>query len=271
MPELPEVETVVKTLKNMIINEKIVDVEIRWNKIIDKIEIEEFKNKVINQSIRDIQRIGKIIIFILDDYAMFTHLRMEGKFFVDEEYTIDKHSHVIFKFESGKYLRYHDVRKFGKISLIEKDNYLEHPYLKELGKEPFDISVNELYEKLQRKNIEIKPALLDQHIMAGLGNIYVDEVLFRSHIHPEKKANTITLKQTKAIVDNSIKVLEKAITLGGTTIKTYSSSLGVNGLFQNELLVHTKKDEACPDCGNEIIKIKVKGRGTYLCEKCQKK
>ena len=271
MPELPEVETVVKTLKNMILNDRIMNVEVMWSKTIDKIELDQFKEKVKNQKIVDITRAGKIIIFILEDYVMFTHLRMEGKYYVDDTYQKDKHSHVIFSLESGRYLRYHDVRKFGKISLIEKTNYLNHPYLLELGKEPFVIDANELYQKLQRKNIEIKPALLDQHIMAGLGNIYVDEVLFRAKIHPEKKANTITLKQVQEIIDYSIVVLNKAIELGGTTIRSYSSSLGVHGKFQNELLVHTKANLPCPCCQNRIKKIRVKGRGTYLCENCQKK
>ncbi|MDF9867479.1 formamidopyrimidine-DNA glycosylase [Bacilli bacterium PM5-3] len=270
MPELPEVETVVNTLKNMILNDEILSVEVFWDNIIDKIEIEEFKKKVINQKIIDIERYGKIIAFILDDYVMFTHLRMEGKFFVDNEYIKDKHSHVIFKLKSNRYLRYHDVRKFGKISLIEKNNYLNHPYLLQLGEEPFTISAKILYEKLHTKNIEIKPALLDQHIMAGLGNIYVDEVLFRAKIHPNKKANTITLKQAQSIIDNSIIVLNKAIALGGTTIRSYTSSLGVHGRFQNELQVHTKENQPCPVCQNKIVKIKVKGRGTYLCQKCQK-
>jgi formamidopyrimidine-DNA glycosylase len=271
MPELPEVETVVQTLKRMIVHDKIINVEVHWNNIIDKIEIDKFKKEIINQEIVDIKRVGKIIIFELSDYMMFTHLRMEGKFYVDDQYIIDKHSHVIFHLKSQRFLRYHDVRKFGKISLIDKSQFEEHPYLLELGKEPFDITVDELYEKLQRKNIEIKPTLLDQHIMAGLGNIYVDEVLFRCQIHPETKANTITKEQAKAIFENSIIVLTKAIELGGTTIRTYSSSLGVNGLFQNELLVHTKANEPCPICQTPITKIKVKGRGTYLCQHCQKK
>lgn len=271
MPELPEVETVVQTLKRMILNEKIIDCEVKWSNTIDKISVSDFKNKIVNQSIRDISRIGKVMLFILDDYVMFTHLRMEGKFYVDEEYCLDKHSHVYLKLSSNRYLRYHDTRKFGKISLIEKDAYLSHPFLKKVGKEPFVIENDELYTKLHNKNIEIKAALLDQSIMSGLGNIYVDEVLFASKIHPETKSKLISKKQTQTIIDNSIKVLNKAIALGGTTIRTYTSSLGVHGKFQNELCVHTKVNEPCPICQHPIEKIKVKGRGTYLCPSCQKK
>lgn len=271
MPELPEVETVVNTLKNMIIQEKIVKVYVNWDNTIDKISVAEFKKNLVNQTIINIQRYGKIICFELNDFFMLSHLRMEGKYFVDESKIEDKHSHVLFEFASGRFLRYHDIRKFGKISLIKKELLFTHPFLKDLGKEPFTITVDELYSKLQSKTIEIKPALLDQHIMAGLGNIYVDEVLYRSKIHPEKKANTVTKKQVQSIIDNSIIVLNKAIELGGTTIRSYTSSLGVHGKFQNELLVHTKENESCVECGTKIIKTKVKGRGTYLCPTCQKK
>ncbi|MDL2211572.1 DNA-formamidopyrimidine glycosylase [Erysipelotrichaceae bacterium OttesenSCG-928-M19] len=271
MPELPEVETVVQTLKNMIIDDEIISVDIHWANTIDKISLNDFKNKIKNQKINDITRFGKIIAFVLDDYLMFTHLRMEGKYYVDDKLTLDKHSHVVFHLKSNRFLRYHDVRKFGKISLIEKANYLSHPYLINLGKEPFVISVSELQAKLANKNIEIKAALLDQHIMAGLGNIYVDEVLFRARVHPETRAKLLNKKQLQSIIDNAIIVLNKAIELGGTTIRSYTSSLGVSGKFQNELLVHTKQNLPCPNCQRPITKIKVKGRGTYLCQHCQKK
>lgn len=270
MPELPEVETVVQTLKRMILNDKIVDVKVEWNNIINKIEVNEFVEKVKNQRINDIVRQGKIIMFILDDYVLLSHLRMEGKFFIDEDYQIDKHSHVIFKLSSNRFLRYHDTRKFGKMSLIEKEDYLTHPFLVNLGKEPFFINNEELYNKLSKKNIEIKAALLDQNIMSGLGNIYVDEVLFRSKIHPETKSNKISKEQVDSIIEYSKIVLNKAIELGGTTIRSYTSSLGVHGKFQNELQVHTKLNENCQVCNTKIIKIKVKGRGTYLCPNCQK-
>lgn len=270
MPELPEVTTVIRTLKNLILNDTIVDVDIKWDNIIDKIEVADFKKQIAGQQIRDIQRKGKLILFMLDDYVMLSHLRMEGKYYVDEEYTNSKHSHVIFKLASNRYLRYHDTRKFGKISLIDKDLYLQHAFLEKIGPEPFDIEVSDLYHKLMKKNIEIKAALLDQSIMAGLGNIYVDEVLFLSQLHPTRKANTLSQDDVQNIIDNSISVLNKAIDLGGTTIRSYTSSLGVSGKFQNELNVHMQKDKACPVCQDTIIKIQVKGRGTYLCPTCQK-
>ncbi|MGL4382529.1 MAG: DNA-formamidopyrimidine glycosylase [Bacilli bacterium] len=271
MPELPEVETVVKTLRTLILDKEIIKVDVFWDNIIDKIDVTSFKKQIVGQKIVGILRKGKIIIFELSDYYLLSHLRMEGKYYVDQEYTQDKHSHVQFHFSDGTFLRYHDTRKFGKMSLVKKEDLLNHPYLLKIGPEPFDIDVKELHHKLKRKHIEIKPALLDQSIMAGLGNIYVDEVLFLSKIHPTKKADSITLKQAQLIVDNAIITLNKAIELGGTTIRSYTSSLGVSGRFQNELLVHTKKDEPCPTCLAPISKIKVKTRGTYVCHHCQKK
>lgn len=270
MPELPEVTTVINTLKKMILNDEIIDVDIYWDNIIDKIEVSDFKQKVINQHIVDIQRKGKLILFILDDYVMLSHLRMEGKYYVDDQPTQDKHSHVIFHLASNRYLRYHDTRKFGKLSLITKEDYAKHAFLSKVGPEPFDIDPDYLYAKLQKKNIEIKAALLDQSIMAGLGNIYVDEVLFLSKLHPAKKANTVSKEDVQNIIKHAISTLNKAIALGGTTIRTYTSSLGISGKFQNELQVHMQKDQACPVCADKIIKIKVKGRGTYLCPTCQK-
>jgi len=270
MPELPEVETVVNTLKNFLIGKKIKSVDVYWDNIIEHIPIPELKEKIKNQEILDIQRRGKIIIFCLKDYYLLSHLRMEGKYYIDSNKVIDKHSHVSFKLDDGSFLIYNDTRKFGKMALVDKDKLDYHPYFMKLGKEPFVITSDELYDKLQRKSIPIKTALLDQNIMSGLGNIYVDEVLFRSKIHPLSICNKISKRKVSEIIDNSIITLNKAISLGGTTIRSYTSSLGVTGRFQNELLVHTKVGQPCPVCGSKIEKIKVGGRGTYLCKKCQK-
>ena len=270
MPELPEVETVVQTLKNLVLHKKIIKVDVFWDNII-VYDVEEFKKVLINQHINDIKRKGKVIIFELDDYDMLSHLRMEGKYYFDHSYIRDKYTHVIFTFDDKTYLRYHDVRKFGKISLCKKEALLEHPFIKDMGPEPFNITKEELYAKLQKKRIPIKSALLDQHIMAGLGNIYTDEVLFRAKIHPLRKANSVSLQECHDIITDSISILNKAIALGGTTIRSYTSSLGVTGRFQNELLVHTKENEPCPVCHHKIVKIEVNGRGTYFCPHCQKK
>jgi formamidopyrimidine-DNA glycosylase len=268
MPELPEVETVRRTLALALIGEKIRSVDLIYPKIVQGNK-NEFQEHIKDQTIQDIHRMGKYLIFILDRHVMIIHLRMEGKFFIKQNEEVKKHEHVIIHFESGKELRYHDVRKFGTIDFLPIQTYLNEPPLIHLGKEPKDIELGSFYQKLQSKKVVIKVALLDQHIIAGLGNIYVDETLYLAKIHPTRVSNSITKHEAKKIVDAAIRVLDKAVLLGGTTIRSYTSSLGVHGRFQNELNVHLKKGEPCKICQTEIIKMRVGGRGTYVCPKCQ--
>jgi formamidopyrimidine-DNA glycosylase len=269
MPELPEVETVRRTLESVIQGDEIIAVDCIYSKLITS-DLEAFKKNIIHQKIIRIDRMGKYLIFILTDYAMIIHLRMEGKFFIKKDEQIMKHEHVIFHLKSGKTLRYHDVRKFGTITLHSLSDYLTIYPLSELGKEPKDLNIESFYQAIHKKGIAIKSALLDQHIISGLGNIYVDETLFLSKIHPERPASAITKKEAESLLDSAKKVLSKAVELGGTTIRSYTSSLGVSGRFQNELNVHMRKGEPCPICQTPIIKLKVGGRGTYVCPKCQR-
>lgn len=272
MPELPEVETVKNTLKKIILNKKIVDVNIRYTNIIEYPNIEEFKKQIINQTINDIKRRGKWLLFELDNYYLLSHLRMEGKYIIrnlGDSY--DKHEHVEFIFSDNTCLRYKDTRKFGRMYLLKKEElYLRKP-LNELGLEPWDNNLNALYlkEKYSFKKKEIKQVILDQSIIVGIGNIYADEILFLSKINPLKKANELNDDELNNIIKYTKEVLDKAILLGGTTIKSYESSEGVHGRFQNELLVHNNK-ENCPNCNTKIEKIRVGGRGTYYCPNCQK-
>lgn len=268
MPELPEVETVRRILKGQIINRKIKDVTVLWDNILinDK---ESFINNIIDETFEDIKRRGKWLIFVLDDYYLLSHLRMEGKYFLkkhDEE--ILKHEHVIFYLDNGVDLRYHDTRKFGKMQLVPKSENIED-YIK-LGLEPFDENLNPSYlkDKWKKNNKEIKTALLDQTVIAGIGNIYADEILFASRISPFKRAKDLDDNELKKIIKYTREILTSAIKAGGTTIRSYTSSLGVTGRFQRELKVHTKN--ICPVCNASIIKTKVGGRGTYYCERCQK-
>lgn len=276
MPELPEVETVRNTLKLQILNKKITDVDVRYDKMLENTTKEEFQTVLINQTITDILRYGKYLIFILNDYSIISHLRMEGKFFIkglnDE---ISKHEHILFTLDDNISFRYHDTRKFGKMALLKTTNYneiLKYKSLVKLGKEANDITLTkeELYDKIKTKSSPIKTVLLDQEVIAGLGNIYVDEVCFMSKLNPKTIASKITLEDCENIITSSRTVLKNAISKGGTTIRSYTSSLGVTGLFQLELLVHSKEKEPCPVCNTIIKKIFVGGRGTYFCEHCQK-
>ena len=271
MPELPEVETVRMGLIREVKGKKILKCVVRWNGIIASPSVEEFIRKIEDQTINDVLRRGKFLMFVLDDYFLISHLRMEGKYFIKKESEhLDKHDHVIFTLNTGEELRYNDTRKFGKMYLIGKDE-LDKSEVAKLGKEPNDSSldVNYLKNKFNKKKA-IKTLLLDQSIICGIGNIYADEILFLSKINPERYGYDLNDLELQAIIDNTRIILNKAIKMGGTTIHTYKAVNGITGMFQQELLVHGKKGEKCPACGNEIIKITVNTRGTYYCFKCQK-
>lgn len=268
MPELPEVETVRRTLKNFVLDTYIEGVDVYYDKIIEE-DIQEFIACVSQQHIVDIDRFGKYLIFILDDVAFVSHLRMEGKYhIVDKGLPIDKHTHVVFHLDNGKDLRYMDTRKFGRIKLVDKDLYLQQAPLNKLGLEPFDISVEQLYEKLHKTSLPIKTALLDQSIMSGIGNIYANEICFLMGIDPRTKASSLSKKRVQQLQEVSSDVLNRAISQGGTTIHSFDAN-GIHGLFQVQLNVHGQK--VCPKCQGKIKKIKVNQRGTYYCPSCQKR
>ena len=265
MPELAEVQTVRDTLKKQVLHKKIKDIKILYDKIIEN-DIEYFKNNLVDHEFIDIKRKGKYLIFETNDKYLISHLRMEGKYFikvVNEE--IQKHEHIIFYFDDFT-LRYHDTRKFGRMKLINKEDIDD--YFKNVGPDAnSEINADYLFEKIKNKDIPLKTLLLDQSIIAGLGNIYVDEVLYASKINPFKTGNKMTLKDCENILAASKEILNNAIKYKGTTIRSYTSSLGVYGEYQNYLCVHTK--DFCK-CGEKIKKEKIGGRSTYYCPKCQK-
>lgn len=274
MPELPEVETVRNVLKKWVIGKTIKNVDVFYERVIENMTFDNFKHKIVDQKINDINRMGKYLLFVLDDYILLSHLRMEGKYYLINDGELDektnKHKIISFIMDDKSSLLYHDVRKFGRMKLLDKKDYLEDESLKKVGKEPFVMKDVELYEKINKSNKPIKELLLDQSNIAGLGNIYVDEVLFSSKIYPLRKGKDISLMECDIIIKNSVQVLNKAIELGGSTIKSYHSGNKVDGRFQNELNVYGKKGEKCPVCTTIIEKMVVGGRGTHYCPKCQK-
>lgn len=275
MPELPEVETIRSTLKRFIMDKEIDDVGIYWSNIIkEPDDLDIFKANLIGQTFRDIHRKGKYLLFELDDYVLISHLRMEGKYNVfPKDEPNAKHTHVVFSLTNGEELRYNDVRKFGTMNLVKKGTELESKPLKKLGPDPFEeeFTLDYFYERLKKTDRFIKAALLDQTIVAGLGNIYVDETLFKAGIHPEKRSSTLTKKQIDLIRTHAIDVLAEAIKQGGTTIRSYVNSAGDMGMFQQELFVYGQEEEPCKTCGEPIYKFKLAGRGTHICKVCQKK
>lgn len=266
MPELPEVETVRNKLKRTIVGKKIIDVKAPYDRILED-GLLKFRESVINQRINDIDRMGKFLIFKLDDIAFVAHMRMEGKWaIVERDSPLQKHEHVQFILDDNLEFRYKDTRKFGRMKLVSLNNYAKEIPLSKLGQEPFNADPMIIFSKLKNKNQPIKHVLLDQSILSGIGNIYANEICFAMKINPFTLANTLTLKQVEELIKAAIEILNEAIKQGGTTIHSFSS-LGIDGLFQQNLNVHLQKK--CKVCGKEIIKDRIQGRSTYYCPICQ--
>lgn len=269
MPELPEVETIKNTLLPHLKNLTITNIEVLYkNTIIGDSDV--FKKELTNEKIIDITRIGKFLIFHLsNEKIIISHLRMEGKFYILKKGEITKYAKVIFSLSDGNVLIYDDLRCFGLLKLSYENCYKNDELLKHIAKEPKDINIDLLFEKSKNNNECIKTFLLDQKNVAGLGNIYVDETLFKSNINPKTKAKYINYNELNRLIKNADEILNKAINLGGSTIKSYHPSKGVDGRFQNLLQIYDKKNQKCPNCQRNIRKIKVNGRGSSFCPNCQ--
>lgn len=273
MPELPEVETIRRTLNDLVTNKTIEEVQVFWPKIIKQPDdVSYFSQLLKGQQIIEVHRRGKFLLFELDDYMLISHLRMEGKYSVHKkEEPVKKHTHVIFKFTDEEELRYNDVRKFGTMHLVKKGDELTQKPLNQLGPEPFNKEFTDDYlkDKLGKTARSIKVVLLDQSVVTGLGNIYVDETLFRAKVHPLRKANELSNKEIELIRKETINTLTEAVAKGGTTIRSYVNGQGEMGMFQQELYVYGQENKPCCLCGTPIIKTKVGGRGTHICQVCQ--
>ncbi len=265
MPELPEVETVLKVLEKKIKNKTIRKVEVYHSKMIQNITVEQFKTALINETFIGFERLGKNIILELNNYYLVSHLRMEGKYFLRFNTPLTKHDHVIFYFDNS-YLAYNDTRKFGTFHLYSKDETIQ--CLQNYGEDALCITQAQFYEKVKNKKTTLKNLLLDQSNISGIGNIYADEIIYLSKMHPSQPTETISKRKYYEILQNTKIVLNRAIQAGGTTIRTYTSDYEIDGRFQLSLNVHMQKQ--CPKCFSPISKIKVAQRGTYICPKCQK-
>ncbi|MFP4287066.1 MAG: DNA-formamidopyrimidine glycosylase [Candidatus Izemoplasmataceae bacterium] len=272
MPELPEVETVKETLKPLIVGKTIAHIDVFYDKMILPLTPEILNKHLRGKTLKGIDRLGKYLLFNFDYYTLLVHLRMEGKFFLKEQgEPVLKHEHIAINFKDGTSLRYDDVRKFGTLTLKDTATVYSTLPLSKLGFEPNDKRLTKKYlkEKLNNNRV-IKASLLDQRIILGLGNIYVDEVLYCAKINPKTISNRITLKQCETLITCANRVINRAIELGGSSIRSYLNSLGITGRFQNELSVHLKEGEPCLSCDGVIIKEKIATRGTYYCPRCQK-
>ena len=270
MPELPEVETVVRILNGFVPNKTIKDIRIFHEKSV-LTPAHLFKDSLIGETFLPCTRIGKFIIFHLThEKVVISHLRMEGKYFEGQAgQKPEKHDTLIYDFTDGTSLRFNDVRKFGIAELKSENDYKTTLPISKLGKEPWDLEAKELHAQYRKISGPIKSALLDQTIILGLGNIYADEVLFASKINPKTPAKTLSIDECQRLIEESRRILSEAIKQGGSTIRSYHPKEGMSGNMQNELHAYGRSGEKCDRCGMIMRKISIGGRGTTYCPHCQ--
>lgn len=273
MPELPEVETVVRALNKSIKGKIFKDVFVFHKNIIEGDE-KTFINNIKGKKINEIRRRGKFLIFDLTGKnVMVAHLRMEGKF-IPAKSIKDKtqYARVIFTFKDGTILNFDDSRCFGLLTLRDKQNYQDVLPLSKVGVEAIDpkLDINKVYQVIHASKRNIKETLLDQSIVSGLGNIYVDETLFKAKISPLSKAYRLSKSEIERILKCAKETLLLAIKYNGTTVSTFYWERGHTGGFQKYLKAYGRKGDECEYCHRPLVKIKVGGRGTTYCPKCQK-
>ncbi|WP_127850131.1 DNA-formamidopyrimidine glycosylase [Lacticaseibacillus hulanensis] len=273
MPELPEVETVRRNLTGLIVGKQIAAIGTDWEKILNG-GLQFFQDQLVGERFIAIDRRGKYLLLRLsNNKTIISHLRMEGKYALMEDHDEPhaRFTHVWFTFTDGSELRYFDSRKFGRMTLVDTGTEMQTAGLKTIGPEPTPATflVADFAATLKRHKKAIKSVILDQATVAGVGNIYADETLWMSKIHPERPADSLTEDEVQALHDNIIAELSTAIDLGGTTVHSFVNAVGKEGGFQNKLNVYGRTGKPCFRCGTAIEKIKVGGRGTHFCPQCQ--
>jgi formamidopyrimidine-DNA glycosylase len=271
MPELPEVETVARGLHSALAGRNIAAVQVVWPGSIADPEPETFTGRLIGKRVRSVGRRGKWVVFDIDGGdTLLVHLRMTGRLLVEPEGCADlDYLRIRFVFDDGRSLCFSDMRKFGRVWLVDDPAVV----LGELGPEPLadDFTVDRLGEILAGRCRQIKPLLLDQHVIAGLGNIYVDESLWRAAVHPLRQSDTLSPDEVQRLHRSIRAVLSEAINREGTTLddRGYVGADGRPGGFAEELGVYGRAGETCPRCGCAVERIVVGQRGTHICLQCQ--
>lgn len=274
MPELPEVQTIVNEMNELgLAGKTIITATVFWPNAIHKLGEKSFIKKISGQKIVKIFRRAKYLVFRLSDRYLLIHLRMTGKFFFGKvDKPPAKHEHVRLYFQSGDILHYEDQRKFGRMYLVEEPDFI----FNELGLEPLskEFAFSAFKELCAGRKTALKPFMLNQKYVAGLGNIYVDEALWEAKLHPLQSIAGLSDLQLKALHSAIIKVLKKGIENQGTTLGSHSANYfsisGRKGGNQFKLNVFRKDGRECPRCGTTIQKIRVAQRGTHFCPHCQK-
>ena len=289
MPELPEVETIRLGLEKYLVGCKIIDVEIKIPKM-----LAGSAKQIIGAKIIGLKRIGKGLIIELDnDFVLAIHLKMTGQLIYQDSRikgpTLSpkiggptlptKYSHIIFTLDNGSFLYYNDLRQFGWVKVVRKDELIQIPFFKEMGPEPpvakamggqAPLNLSKFIEILGKSNTAIKVLIMDQKKIGGIGNIYANEALFKAKIDPRRSAKQITPEEAKRLYEATIYVLKKSLEYGGSSDENFVNALGQEGNYQKHALVYGREGEKCPDCNSRVQKIKLGGRGTYFCPKCQK-
>jgi len=271
MPELPEVETIKKQLNRKIKGKKIKKVEVRLAKFV-KYPLEKFKKIVKGAKITSINRRAKLLIIELsNDYYLVIHLKLTGQLIFNGQPT--KHTHLIYQFSDGTQLIHNDLRQFGFVkvvpkkelaSFLEKEKFGPEPLTKEFTLDSF----KKLLEK--RKGAKIKPLLMDQNFVAGIGNVYSDEILFYAGVQPTRKAGNLKPKEIKKIYQGIKKILPAALNRRGTSADQYVDTGGKEGSYLPLLKVYQREEEPCYICRTKIKRLKMGGRSAHFCPKCQK-
>ncbi len=272
MPELPEVETIKRDLEKVILNKKITDVIIHRASVVKEPGLKKFKTLLKNSLCRKIIRRGKLLAIEIithqkQTYFLSVHLRMSGQLVYGED---DPKSRVSFKLSNGCYLCYNDQRTLGELRLVKDIRNLS--VVKNMGPEPLgkDFRVSGFIRDISKRTTRIKPLLLEQTFIAGIGNIYAAEALFASKINPARKACDLNKQEAKVLFKNIKAILKKAIKCRGSSFSNYRDGRGNRGTFSENFYVYGRKGQPCLVCRNPIQRIKLGGRGTYFCSRCQK-
>ena len=271
MPELPEVEVIVRGLRGPLAWETVSDVRVRWPRSIACPSVAEFRERLVGRQVSEVARRGKFVVFTLSSGALLVHLGMTGQLLLTEASDAamdqDKHVQVIVSFESGRTLYFRDLRKFGRLHLVNDAEQVCGC----LGPEPLSAAFTPeaLEALLSSRRRQLKPLLLDQHVLAGLGNIYADEALWHAGLHPLRRSHTLASAEIECLHAAIRRVLSRAIANKGTTLRDYRDPQGKPGENQMALAAYGQQGEPCPRCGAPIVRCVVGSRGTHYCPVCQ--
>ncbi|MDD4830606.1 MAG: bifunctional DNA-formamidopyrimidine glycosylase/DNA-(apurinic or apyrimidinic site) lyase [Candidatus Paceibacterota bacterium] len=290
MPELPEVETIVRDLRLKVLQRTFIDIWTDAEKLIKFPAFPKFKKEIIGLKVEGVNRRGKNIIFELSERRiLLVHLKMTGHLLLGkwrktgalwrsevsgpmQDDPTNRFLHLIFWLDSGQMIALSDMRKFAKVELRKASEFYSSKYFKDLGPEPLSksFSSKELGERIQKRKRKIKQILMDQSVIAGIGNIYADEILWQAKISPFRPAESLSFWEVEDLCSAMKEVLKKAVAAKGSSVSDYRTLSGEKGKFQEIRKVYRKEGERCPKCGEKIKRQKIGGRSAHFCPKCQK-